>query len=860
LDGDQYAEIVLNALYFQSTSEPSGSTADTSNGEQPTLTTQEVTQFLDEEKGDFGGYAAFLKGPVLTDHTAINADIQQFLSRPTLIATQSWTQGNPVAYYETIYPWNLFFSNARVQYKLNNYGFIQCDLHIKILLNSSPFYFGAGKWVYQPLQTFNPGTLPDTVGANSLILWSQRPGVWISPQSNSGGEMILPFFKETNWLTTTSSTDFTNMGALTWMVFYALQSSSVSTDPVTMQVYAWAENVRLMGPSVGLALQSRDEYGDGPISKPASTVARVARMLTKVPVIGPFATATEMGASAIGKIAGLFGFTNVPVIDNVMPLRPVASAPLATTEIGYNYEKLTVDVKNELSIDSGVLGLPSTDELAIQHIVGHESYLTTASWYGATSVGATLFWSNPCPGLYYAGNADLGNGNSSLYMTPLAWGSAPFNNWRGDIIYRFKFVCTRFHRGRVQILFDPAGDTANNLFGATAPSNAVFNIIVDLTVDTDIEVRIPYQQALGWLSTESFVKQNSTWNFPWNSATSSSGVTLPSGFPYNPLYHNGTIQMEVLTELTGPETNPEIGVMVFVRAADNFELANPTSYNIANPYTPVSYLAPQSKSEPDTLIIGGAVHSHDPGSNRVNFGESIISFRQLIRRMNLTEIRYLTTTSTSSSYQLSWFAQSRFPKQYGYDADGWDTAASITGGSSSKFNFVCPSVLSWLMPAFVGARGSTNWQINVMVGNANPIWMFAQRDVEASNTSQAVSSFFVPSSHDSSYAPWWFTQEMPYTNEGVVMTIYPTQPSLNVQAPNYTNYRMQSTYPLYVNNWGSAGFGRTSDYWSTSILTPNNGSDNSIISFFNGAGTDFNLSFFLNVPFAYIYASVPNSG
>jgi len=92
------------------------------------------------------------------------------------------------------------------------------------------------------------------------------------------------------------------------------------------------------------------------------------------------------------------------------------------------------------------------------------------------------------------------------------------------------------------------------------------------------------------------------------------------------------------------------------------------------------------------------------------------------------------------------------------------------------------------------------------------------------------------------------------------MTVYPTQPSLNVQAPNYTNYRMQSTYPLYVNNWGSAGFGRTSDYWSTSILTPNNGSDNSIISFFNGAGTDFNLSFFLNVPFAYIYASVPASG
>ena len=72
-----------------------------------------------------------------------------------------------------------------------------------------------------------------------------------------------------------------------------MKHANGGTDPITISVFAWAEDVHMSvltqtDPST-LVPQSM-EY-EGIVSKPASIVAKVAGVLKEVPFISPFATA-----------------------------------------------------------------------------------------------------------------------------------------------------------------------------------------------------------------------------------------------------------------------------------------------------------------------------------------------------------------------------------------------------------------------------------------------------------------------------------------------------------------------------------------------------------------------------------------
>jgi hypothetical protein len=108
--------------------------------------------------------------------------------------------------------------------------------------------------------------------------------------------MVLPFFYHKNWLDITSDADVDSFGEISFDLFAVLSTalSSASTS-VTVRVFAWMTDVELMGPTSKLTLQG-DEYGDSPISGPATAIANVASYLVDVPVIGSLARATEIGA------------------------------------------------------------------------------------------------------------------------------------------------------------------------------------------------------------------------------------------------------------------------------------------------------------------------------------------------------------------------------------------------------------------------------------------------------------------------------------------------------------------------------------------------------------------------------------
>jgi len=300
--------------------------------------------------------------------------------------------------------------------------------------------------------------------------------------------------------------------------------------------------------------------------------------------------------------------------------------------------------------------------------------------------------------------------------------------------------------------------------------------------------------------------------------------------------------------------------LVSVKAAENFELANPI-----NPPQNLSVYAPQSgepRSEPvnedmQSIVAGSQVHEPNGDRYRVNFGECVASFRSLLRRMNLSFV-YMTSTTSSNPVVLLTQTQSKYPLYYGFDTNGVHTGKGIvTTGTTYPINFVNVLPYHLIAPCFIAQRGSMNWSFNVDS-------QIAIASIRAIRTPLITSVGFavntVGSVSVSSIASYYRVHSDPGCS-GQSLTNQQTQAGLNVQLPNYGPFRWQSTVP----GGTSAPYGI--DYANQDLTTLEVDLSNvtliespqTKVWRYAGIGTDWGCYFFLNVPTHYVYsaASVP---
>lgn len=860
--------------------------------------TKDIVSFIDENEGGNIGSGAGNNVYATMDATK-DTDLANFLRRPVRIDSYTWLESDTVGVKQTINPWYLWATNPAIQNKLHNYAFIRGDLHIKIVINASPFYYGMTQVSYLPLQVDKPSTIVNDAGTRYLILLSQRPRMYLDPQKQEAGCMTLPFLLQQNMLYNQGAANFAALGQLDYTIYSVLKSANgVTGAGISVTTYAWMENVTLSGASVVYAAQS-DEYGEGPISKPASAVANAASYLEKVPVIGPFATATRIGASAVSAIASIFGFTNVPVIEDTKPMRNEPFPKLASSEISHPVEKLTLDPKNELSIDPRVVGMPDgTDEMMISNLVQRESYLCSAAWTTSNATDDVLFYSQVNPRRYDNDGAT----NAKLYMTPMCFISNLFDNWRGDIIFKFKIVASKYHKGRLRLSFDPCGDNTYNMTTVPNSTNIIHTKIIDIGEVNEVEFRVPYQQAKQFLYVRPSV------------AAASKGWAVNTPIPTAPyiwssLYDNGVISLRVLNILTAPIASSSVDILVYVRAAENLEFANPT---IIDPDHVTSYFAPQSEDIPivktkfaslpeidDNVKLeigvgqnveivyppetGTGIEIYYPQSEEyaeetaelssnmgilslpskdqytVHFGENIKSLRQLLRRYNYHSTNYfgIAASTGGNTWQQGIKHFYKVPTTPGYISTGTETAVSLLGGANYNYNFCQMTHIAYIMNAFLAYRGSINWSFNAQTATGPLSEMRVSRNnyanYQASYTTQG----------------WFATTKSFYArnitsikfdgNAGQAITNCNTNAGMNVQCPNYSAYSFQFTNPANA-NLGVTTDGSAYDQYTLELITKQSTSaiDNPFtVSSYVGIGTDFSLHYFINVPTLWIYSALP---
>jgi len=801
---------------------------------------QETTSFLAENKGYELNLTEQIPPP-LTGDSVDAMHLKDFLQRPVKISSFTWAETDNVGTVTTIEPWYLFFNDSRIKSKLNNFAFIQCSLKIKIVINASPFYYGAMMASYHPLKNFSgytSATMPTGNSNEHLMLYSQRPHVWIFPQGNQGADMALPYLNFRNWTRVALIQDFKDLGEINFINYTALQSANATTGTgVTVTIFAWAEDVELSGATLGLALaQAGDEYV-GVVSQPSSLISRAAGTLSNLPIIGPFARATSIGAGAIASIAHIFGFTNVPNIGPVHAFQPRPFHNFADTSISYPIDKLTLDAKNELSVSQKVAGsIDLGDPLIIDQFIQRESFLCQTSWDSTIVPDDIIFSSTVTPALCSVDS----HTTPQAYSTPMSYVAAMFQQWRGDIIFRFRVIASPFHKGRFRICYDPYGYSGENVISDSSSYSGCFNQIVDIGKDTNIEFRVPYSQATSFQNLQTFGVQ--TWS-----------TSKTPSFLYDPSKDNGTIVLRAVTALSGPTATPAIQILISIRSA-NVEFANPGFYPADSGL--FSPLAAQGSVEYDdvgeNIVAGPPSHTHIDTYN-IYYGERIVSLRQILKRM--CQIWAIDQRETYHARGYTALTIYRVPPTYGYDANGLYTYASILAGANAAFNSTPLNPITWLTPCFVGQRGSINYAVNSTPYSGTPRAEISVHRV--SSVSVANNVIANDGTDPASYAKTSEFKLYTYSKQGTngsSLQTGQTNQGFEFAVPNMAQYKFQTTNPLNATNHSTSD-GSDKDCVKLQIAMVASGTG--VIEVYAGAGADFNLIFFLNCPVIYKYQSRP---
>jgi hypothetical protein len=516
---------------------------------------------------------------------------------------------------------------------------------------------------------------------------------------------------------------------------------------------------------------------------------------------------------------------------------------------------MTVDDKQELTIDPRISGLNGLDAMNIKEIAKRESYLTTFNWNIGTSP-ETLLWNariDPCTWAENSGPP------TSYHFPACAMAAMPFKYWTGSMRFRFQIVCSAFHKGRIKIVYDP------NHFSSNEYNTNYLNVI-DIADKTDFTVEIANGQDRTLLS---------------RAQPGTTSVTqMYSSTPYtsNEDFGNGVIGVYVVNELTTPNSTIDnnIEINVFVSMGDDFEVFVPDDYFQFFTFKPPvegglraqsgmemqggtivsesqNTEEPSAPQQENAMTLGPTI-SNTADINKVFTGESITSFRTLLKRYNLWSCLPMADTEATSIYGRF----SMFPFLRG--AVG-GAVERTTGGIA--YNYCNTVLLHWVTLAYSGWRGSirykwlprgsfsTDWRPSLYV-QRHPVgeteYSLDYGDPPTYTNSKKAGQGIMPTLNLGNSS----SVNKPFTGtKGQVYQSGFLNPAIEFECPYYSPFRF--TPGKEENHTGLNIFNEGFDYF----LETNAGLE-SCWDIHVAAGEDFQVYFFTGLPRMYFEPTIPD--
>jgi hypothetical protein len=571
--------------------------------------------------------------------TSAPSEIRNFLARPAILAqgTLSTTDvTNTIKWYAAV-PSDFLQPTTLWGDKVKGHMAFRGDLHLTIQLNASRFQQGRYMLVFIP-----------TAGAVNVDWWvkthtatltetTQCPHVEFDLNCDTEATLVIPHMNVQGWSLIKTGLGFSSVGQVRLMPYVPLAAPTGSTS-CSYTIFGHYENVDFSLPIIPQSSRTRTyvkrrpqwnpaeaeqlSKGIGPLESIGLSISDIGRAAIGIPLISSVAGPVKWAGDLTAKLASAFGWARPRNLSPPIFVNRQILHKMSNIDVADHSTKLSLSDQNELEELPSFGGL-DVDEMSLNYIASIPAFYKSIVWSSAIGNGVILDSFSISPRLFYKDTTQAGATLS--HMTPLAYVSRFFAQWRGSVIVKFKIVKTEFHTGRLLLAFEPYENYWKAAIDAPLmnPTAYLHRQIVDVRYGSEFEITIPYQA------------------FQQYRPTAGTNSSL------------GNLRIYVLNSLVAPATvSSSVTILVEVSGGPDFEWAVPSGLN----GVPTAQAVPQMNRGTATCnivegTIGGAKDAEKNIASRTCVGERIVSFRQLLKRFNAQDKNWGgPATATSTRY------------------------------------------------------------------------------------------------------------------------------------------------------------------------------------------------------------------
>jgi len=439
--------------------------------------------------------------------------------------------------------------------RTQNHAYIRFNIKLTVTFIVAGDHYGGASISYYPLSlrtSANPA-LNDKIDT----LWDSTMNMkMIDITKSSTIEYHVPFIWPFNMYELMPAQNLLlpqagTFGSVQIRTFVPFRSTSLSHQgPVTMEVFAEAEEVMLGGPSVNY-IQAESFPNEKPsvMLEKASLIAGSAADLFKGTIAylpSKIASITLSGAS---QVAASMGYSKPRQLEYKEFLTRGEVGTLSSTASITNARMLGPERTHETNINPSITGLKSEDKLMIENLGRTRSIVKVIEISTTQTIGRVGEFPVTCA--YFI------TSNSKVALTPPAAAALNFSFWTGGVIcYKFTVIKHPSHGGVIAFSHDPSSypNIASSRYNKTHR--------IDLRTEESVEVRVA-----------------------WNSNKPSLLVRQGMGTPADIQTCNGFVSVHLETPIYSTGTAPAFVSLVVEYWWEDVVLYGPTTeffdaYNI----------------------------------------------------------------------------------------------------------------------------------------------------------------------------------------------------------------------------------------------------------------------------------------
>ncbi|AAQ64627.1 polyprotein [Ectropis obliqua picorna-like virus] len=477
------------------------------------------------------------------------------------------------------------FINSPNALPWRQHAFYKSDIELKVQVNSQPGQ--SGYLILGAMYEASEGTaIGNRVDHAANIV--AMPHMRISAGSSNSGDMVIPFIRHFPVGCILNNAFDVPQYFVTLFVAPLLQLRTGADGPQVVDVTIMIrfpncefygqrtteQIVTAQGWAPDLTQDGDVESNPGPfLSGLLGTVAAVGKTVAGAgSSIGSIATGVSGVANGIGSIGSAAGKVIGGVESLLRPLFPKkdmdrpqniieptnfylqqnTSLSLATGT--NNVKLLQLQAENSVSHPPGFV--PVDDQFNNRFILSVFGLSDYFQWFSGSASGTLLYSFDVTPLKSFTRGIPL---QPEFYLTPMAALSGQYGGYHGDMEMRLTFAVSKFHSGRVFIVYSPdVVPTFDNI-------GAYYNVLLDVQDQSVYTFKIPYQVPTPYAPIfESLQGDTGTFLTP---AVSAGNVRCMA---------YGFVSIFVENQLRVMQTAaPTIDVLVELRGADNFHLVLP---------------------------------------------------------------------------------------------------------------------------------------------------------------------------------------------------------------------------------------------------------------------------------------------